>query len=125
MKSLLIVAGVIVALIGGAALLGRSSGEQSSLNSSQGAVEDSIHELTISGFSYQPGSIDVDLGDTVTLKITNRDRVTHGINLPIFGVQKFVRPGQTQTVTFIADQKGDPELFCSSDHGEKLLVNVL
>lgn len=124
MKYLLIVTFVIVALIAGMVLLGRSSGERSSLNSSQGVVKDSVYELTISGFSYQPESIDVDLGDTVTLKITNRDRVTHGINLPVFGVQEFVRPGQTQTVVFIADQKGDPELFCSSDHGEKLLVNV-
>lgn len=124
MKYLLTGTIAVVILIGGVVLLGRSSDGRPSLDPNQGAVEDFVYELTISGYSYQPGSIDVDLGDTVTLKITNRDRVTHGINLPVFGVQAFVRPGQTRTVTFIADQKGDPELFCSSDHGEKLLVNV-
>jgi len=77
MKSVLIVAGVVIALIGGAVMLGRSSDEQSSIDPNQGAVKVSVHELTISGFSYQPGSIDVDLGETVTLKITNRDRVHH------------------------------------------------
>jgi len=124
MKSFLIIAIIAVALIGGAVLLGGSGGEQSSVSESRDAEEDSVYEFTISGFTYEPESIDVNLGDTVTLKITNRDRVTHGINLPVFGVQEFVRPGQTKTVTFVADKTGDPELFCSSDHGEKLLINV-
>ena len=78
----------------------------------------------ISGYAYTPPQIDVQFGDHVVLSITNQDSVTHGISLPAFGVQAFVGPGQTQTVEFVANQLGAPETFCSSDHGESLLINV-
>ena len=124
MKPQYIFGAVVILLVVGAFLLTRPSDNQSSNVSHQSTEEAAVYELTISGYSYEPKSIDVNLGDKVTLKIKNRDQVTHGINLPVFGVEEFVRPGQTKTVTFVADQKGDPELFCSSDHGEKLLINV-
>ena len=79
----------------------------------------------ISGYSYDPLSVTVNLGDTVRINIKNNDAVTHGISLPVFGVQEFVRPGQTKTIQFVANQRGAPETFCSTDHGEKLLINVV
>ncbi|MCH8049614.1 cupredoxin domain-containing protein [Patescibacteria group bacterium] len=124
MKQQYIFGAVVILLVGGALLLTYSSDNQSSNVSNLSTEQAVVYKFTISGYSYEPKSIDVNLGDTVTLKIKNLDQVTHGINLPVFGIQEFVRPGQTQTVTFVADQKGDPELFCSSDHGEKLLINV-
>jgi len=78
----------------------------------------------ISGFSYSPEYVDVNFGDTVRINIKNNDGVTHGINLPVFGVREFVSPGQTKTIQFVANQRGNPETFCSSDHGEKLLIRV-
>ena len=78
----------------------------------------------ISNFQYSPETINVNLGDTVRINIKNNDPVTHGISLPIFGVQEGVRPGQTTTIQFIANQLGNPETFCSTDHGEKLLIQV-
>lgn len=82
------------------------------------------YSVVISNYTYTPTQIDVKLGDRVVLSVTNQDSVTHGISLPTFGVQEFVGPGQTQTVEFVADQLGAPETFCSSDHGEKLLINI-
>ena len=79
----------------------------------------------ISGYSYDPPSIKVNLGDTVRIRIKNNDGVTHGISLPVFGVQEFVRPGETKTIQFVANKLGEPETFCSTDHGEKLLVEVV
>jgi len=78
----------------------------------------------IQNFQYNPESINVNFGDTVRVNIKNNDGVTHGINLPVFGVREFVRPGQTTTIQFVANQRGNPETFCSSDHGEKLLIQI-
>ena len=78
----------------------------------------------IQNFQYNPQSINVNFGDTVRVNIKNNDGVTHGINLPIFGVREFVRPGQVKTIQFVANQRGNPETFCSSDHGEKLLIQI-
>ena len=79
----------------------------------------------ISGFAYNPPSLRVNLGDTVRINIKNNDAVTHGISLPAFGVSEFVRPGQTTTIQFVANQRGEPETFCSTDHGEKLLIEIV
>ena len=78
----------------------------------------------IQNFQYNPESINVNFGDTVRINIKNNDGVTHGINLPVFGVNEFVRPGQTKTIQFVAKQRGNPETFCSTDHGEKLLIQI-
>ena len=79
----------------------------------------------ISGYAYNPPSLQVNLGDTVIVNIKNNDAVTHGISLPVFGVSEFVRPGQTTTIKFVANQRGEPETFCSTDHGEKLLIEIV
>jgi len=78
----------------------------------------------IQNYRYNPESINVNFGDRVRINIKNNDGVTHGISLPVFGVQEFVRPGQTTTIQFVANQRGNPETFCSTDHGEKLLIQI-
>ena len=78
----------------------------------------------IQNFQYNPESINVNFGDTVRVNIKNNDGVTHGISLPVFGVREFVQPGQTKTIQFVANQRGNPETFCSTDHGEKLLIQI-
>ena len=78
----------------------------------------------IQNFRYNPETINVNFGDRVKINIKNNDGVTHGISLPVFGVQEFVRPGQTTTIQFTANQRGNPETFCSTDHGEKLLIQI-
>ena len=78
----------------------------------------------IQNFQYDPQTINVNFGDTVRINIKNNDRVGHGISLPVFGVNTGVSPGQTTTIQFVANQRGNPETFCSTDHGEKLLIQV-
>lgn len=95
-------------------------------NSSQSNIDgkEKSFNLTVENFAYTPESVDVNLNDTVVLNITNRDNVRHGISLPVFGVNSFVNPNSSTTVRFVADQTGNPETFCSTDHGEKILINV-
>jgi len=88
------------------------------------AGEIKVFNTAIQNFQYNPESINVNFGDTVRINIKNNDGVTHGISLPVFGVREFVSPGQTTTIQFVANQRGNPETFCSTDHGEKLLIQV-
>ncbi len=115
---------IIAVLAFGGWWLGKNT--NTSAKSTGQSQKASIKEFdrVISGFAYNPNSIDVNLGDQVIVNITNNDDVTHGINLPAFGVLEFVEPGSTKRIEFLADKTGSPELFCSSDHGEKLLINV-
>ncbi len=132
MKILLISILIIVTLALGGWWLGKTTAINTSTTTDTSAIstnsvqKNSVKEFdrVISGFAYNPNSIDVNLGDQVVVNITNNDDVTHGINLPAFGVAEFVEPGTTKRIEFLADKTGSPELFCSSDHGEKLLINV-
>ena len=115
----LILLPIAIVLIAGCT---QSTGEVTKDGQQTPSVKEFNAEIT--GFRYSPEYIDVNLGDNVRINIKNNDGVTHGINLPIFGVREFVRPGQVKTIQFVANQRGNPETFCSTDHGEKLLIRV-
>jgi len=78
--------------------------------------------VTIRSRQYTPAQIDVQRGDRVVLHVTNQDSSTHAINIPTFGVQTSVGPGQTQTVEFVASQQIPAQPLCG--HGETLFINV-
>ena len=68
---------------------------------------------------FEPNTITVNEGDTVTLHITSID-VDHGISIPTFGVNQKLEPGDEVDVTFVADKKGSfpfiCNVFCGSGH---------
>lgn len=132
MNSKVIVIGMMVLLLGVGGFWWKTQQRYKSLTSGTGGsvkieslngVEKSF-DLTVENFSYTPESIDVNLNDTVVLNITNRDSVQHGISLPVFGVNTFVAANSSTQVRFVADKLGNPETFCATDHGEKILINV-
>ncbi len=77
------------------------------------ATTATTHEITMTAqqFAFSPSSIQVNLGDTVILHVTSTD-VQHGIVLPDFNVNQQLPPGQTKTVTFVANKKGTFEFSC-------------
>jgi len=96
-------------------------------NQATGAVavgEVKEFSTVIRGYNYDPSTINVNYGDTVIINIKNDDRVGHGISLPTFGVRESVGPGQTKRIQFIASPRESASTFCSTDHGEKLLIKV-
>jgi len=68
-------------------------------------------------WGFNPSKIEVSEGDTVVLRISSED-VDHGFNLPQFGVNKKIVPGETVTVEFVADKKGTYRFFCNVFCGE-------
>src|SRR3989338_4207391 len=63
-------------------------------------------------FEFDPGTIEVNAGDTVELHLKSED-VTHGFRLAEFGINEELEPGKEVGVTFVADKKGTFRFYCS------------
>lgn len=72
--------------------------------------------ITARQWEFDPATITVDEGDTITFNITSED-VTHGFSLPEFDVSKTLSPGTTTTATFTADEAGTFSFSCSVSCG--------
>ena len=73
--------------------------------------------ITARNWEYDPGRIVVNKGDTVRFVITSVEG-THGFNLPAFGVNERLVPGQTISVEFVADKEGTFSFSCNIPCGK-------
>ena len=65
-----------------------------------------------SQFSYSPSVISVHPGDRVTIELVSKD-VVHGLYVDGYGVSVEADPGQTRTLTFLADRAGSFRIRCN------------
>lgn len=63
-------------------------------------------------FAYEPSSISVQRGDTVTIQLEALDAV-HGLYLDGYNVNLVAEPGKSATTTFLADKAGKFKFRCS------------
>lgn len=63
-------------------------------------------------FAYSPSELRVNPGDTVTLELVSVD-VVHGIYIDSYDISVEADPGQTQSLTFIADKSGSFRFRCN------------
>lgn len=63
-------------------------------------------------FAYSPSEIKVNAGDTVTIRLISTD-VVHGLYVDGYNVSVEADPGQTATLTFIADKPGSFRFRCN------------
>ncbi len=68
--------------------------------------------IEASSFEYAPATIQVNPGDTVTIDLVATD-VVHGLYLDGYGLNLTADPGQTSTLTFVADRPGSFRFRCS------------
>lgn len=78
--------------------------------------QDRIVRVEASQFGYSPGEITVNPGDRVTFELVSTD-VVHGLYLDGYGVSVTADPGQTQTLTFLADKPGSFRFRCIATCG--------
>ena len=65
-----------------------------------------------SQFAYSPAEIAVNPGDTVTIELTSTD-VVHGLYVDGYDVSVQADPGQTATLSFVADRPGAFRMRCN------------
>jgi heme/copper-type cytochrome/quinol oxidase subunit 2 len=63
-------------------------------------------------FAYSPSELKVNPGDTVTIQLVSTD-VVHGLYIDGYGISVEADPGQTTTITFVADQPGSFRFRCN------------
>lgn len=140
MKIILIIIIVIFIGIGGYFLLRNDFSQTPYSPSTRTETEDSnslnqnnvsedeqgmIKEFNMRAFkwSFDPATITVNKGDRVKLHIISED-VTHGFNLPAFGINENLAPGKTTDIEFIANKTGTftfvCSVFCGSGHSDMI-----
>jgi 3',5'-cyclic AMP phosphodiesterase CpdA len=83
------------------------------------AAAERVVKVEARRYAYSPSQITLKRGVPVVLEIASRD-VTHGFNLPDFGVRAEVAPGQVARVRFTPDRVGTfsflCDVYCGSGH---------
>ncbi len=94
--------------------------------SKQVSAQTKAFNLTLSKEQYQPAKIQVNLNDTVTLNVENKDNILHGLHLVQFNIAESIPPLSRKTIQFVATKNGSITAGCANDqHKEKLDVEVL
>ncbi|MDP2776093.1 MAG: cupredoxin domain-containing protein [Anaerolineales bacterium] len=63
-------------------------------------------------FSYSPSELSVNTGDTITIELVSTD-VVHGLYVDGYDISVEADPGQTATLTFLADKPGSFRFRCN------------
>ena len=63
-------------------------------------------------FAYSPSELNVNQGDTVTIQLVSTD-VVHGLYVDGYDISVQADPGQTTTLTFVADKPGSFRFRCN------------
>lgn len=76
-----------------------------------GAPQERVLKVQASQYRFEPGSLQVNPGDRVTIELESQD-VVHGLSLDGYGVQVTAAPGQTARLSFTADKAGVYRFRC-------------
>jgi heme/copper-type cytochrome/quinol oxidase subunit 2 len=63
-------------------------------------------------FAFEPGTLNVQRGDTVTIQLEAMDTV-HGLYIDGYDVNLVAEPGKSATATFVADKEGKFKFRCA------------
>jgi len=74
-------------------------------------------QISASSYAYDPATIEVNLGDQVTIELSSAD-VVHGIHIDGYDFEMASEPGQTTRATFVANQSGVFSIRCSVTCGD-------
>jgi heme/copper-type cytochrome/quinol oxidase subunit 2 len=76
------------------------------------APQERTFQIDARQFAYSPSEINVNPGDTVTIQLVSTD-VVHGLYIDGYDLSVEADPGQTSTVTFIANKPGSFRFRCN------------
>ncbi|GAB4473973.1 MAG: hypothetical protein Kow0088_09670 [Anaerolineales bacterium] len=79
-------------------------------------AQDRAFEINARQFSYSPSELKVNRGDIVTIRLVSTD-VVHGLYLDGYDLFLEAEPGQSATLTFVADKPGSFRFRCNVSCG--------
>ncbi len=70
--------------------------------------------IEVDEFSFDPDFIKVDQGDKVTITLENDGEIPHNLVVAEYNAKtSIIEPGEKDTMSFIADEKGTFAFYCS------------
>jgi plastocyanin len=83
------------------------------------SAEERVVKIEARRFEFAPSQVTLKRGVPVTLELTTRD-VTHGFDMPDFGLRAEIKPGDTARVRFTPDKIGTftflCDVYCGAGH---------
>lgn len=76
------------------------------------APRERTFEIDARQFAYSPSELKVNEGDTVTIQLVSTD-VVHGLFVDGYDISIEADPGQSATLTFVADKPGSFRFRCN------------
>lgn len=76
------------------------------------APQERIFQVDARQYAYSPSELKVNAGDTVTIRLVSND-VVHGLYVDGYGASVEADPGQTATLTFVANKPGSFRFRCN------------
>ncbi len=76
------------------------------------APQERTFRIEAQQFAYSLSTINVNAGDKVTIQVVSTD-VVHGLYVDGYDISVEANPGQTQTLTFIANKSGSFRFRCN------------
>ena len=76
------------------------------------APQERIFQVDSRQYAYSPAELKVNAGDTVTIHLVSND-VVHGLYVDGYGASVEADPGQTATLTFVANKPGSFRFRCN------------
>jgi heme/copper-type cytochrome/quinol oxidase subunit 2 len=76
------------------------------------APQERTFEIDANQFAYSPSELKVNEGDIVTIRLVSTD-VVHGLYVDDYDVSVEADPGQSATLTFVADKPGSFRFRCN------------
>ena len=76
------------------------------------APQERTFQIDARQYAYSPSELHVNPGDIITFELVSND-VVHGLYIDGYGVSVEADPGQTATLTFVADRPGSFRFRCN------------
>ena len=76
------------------------------------APQERTFQIDARQYAYSPSELHVNPGDIITFEVVSND-VVHGLYVDGYGVSVEADPGQTATLTFVADRPGSFRFRCN------------
>jgi heme/copper-type cytochrome/quinol oxidase subunit 2 len=80
------------------------------------APQERTISITASQWNFQPGTVRVNRGDTVTIDLESVD-VVHGLYLDGYEIKTLAEPGRPGVLTFVANRAGAFHFQCAAPCG--------
>jgi len=123
-KPLAVAIGLALFLLASAGCSSYGSTSSQTTTSAPASTSAATNEVDLYDYRFDPKSITLTQGKTVTLKVKNEGKAEHTFTIRDLGIDSTVKPGTTVDVTITPSQAGTFQLACKYHQGSGMVAQV-